>query len=254
MAPPKRRSSSFSERTAASRLLDELGSCPVLDRETEHELAVAYQKTGRPDLADRLVRANLRLVVKLAAEYATSAQLLGELVQEGCVGLVIAVKRFEPERGVRLCSYASWWIRAQILRYLAENARLVNMSRTRQGREMFFRGELPAAEVSLDAEIGDDGRTMTLLDRLSGPEETRPDVRVEEADLRRQLGDWIGQARTSRADAREAAIVSERWLAEEPKTLVEIAERFAVTKERMRQIELRLMHRLRDRAVSGAAA
>lgn len=222
----------------------------MLSRQEEQALARELRRTGDRRTADRLVRANLRLVVKIAGEYATNAESMQDLIQAGCLGLVVAVGRFDPDRGVRLCSYAAWWIRAEVLRHLAENVRLVNVSRTRAGRQQFFRGELPGSDVSLDAEPAD-GRPA-LVDRISGEDEARPDLAVERADLASRFGRLVGAAREA-GGARERALFDERLLAEDPKTLGEIAERFDVTKERMRQIERRVLDRLRTQASALAA-
>ena len=120
------------------RYMAEVSRHPLLSREDEHELAVKFQKTHDPELAWRLVTANLRLVVKIAHEYRRAAFSLLDLVQEGNVGLMHAVRKYDPFRGVKLSSYAAWWIRAYILRYLMDNWRMVKLGTTQAQRKLFF--------------------------------------------------------------------------------------------------------------------
>lgn len=214
----------------------------LLDRESELALTRAYRRTGDPALLTRLVNANLRLVVKIANEHARHRDQWNDLVQEGALGLVVAVKRFDPERNVKLASYAAFWIRAYVLRWLLENARVVNLGRTRKGRDQFWSGTGPAADVSLDAT--DDETGYSLVERLAAPESERPDAVVEAAELDGRVRGRLIEFERGAGD-REAALLHDRLLADDPATLVEIAGRFAVTKERMRQIEQKLMAELR---------
>src|SRR4051812_14270521 len=116
----------------------------LLGPEEEAQLTRRYAETGDPRLRDLLVESNLRLVNKIAGEYATSARTeFHDLVQEGSLGLIEAVHRFDPARGTRLGTYAGFWIRAFILRHIMDNARLVRLGRGREGRKAFFRGDLP---------------------------------------------------------------------------------------------------------------
>lgn len=225
-------------------VIADLHGSAILDRDDEQALARELRRTGDRRIADRLVRANLRLVVKIAGEYGRGSDRMADLIQEGCVGLMTAVARFDPDRGVRLCSYAAWWIRSEMLRYLAENARLVNVSRTRAGRRQFFRGELPGSELSLDQPLANG--TPALVERLSSDDDERPDQLVERAECAERLDDVVSETRAA-SDERERALFDERLLAENPKTLAEIAARFDVTKERMRQLEQRVLQRLRHK-------
>ncbi|HYG68969.1 MAG TPA: sigma-70 family RNA polymerase sigma factor, partial [Anaeromyxobacteraceae bacterium] len=118
--------------------LAEIARYPVLSREEEHVLAVRYHETGDVDAARRLVASNLRLVVKIANEYRRSAFQLLDLVQEGNMGLMQAVKKYDPFKGVKLSSYAAWWIRAYIIRFVMENWRLVKLGTTQAQRKLFF--------------------------------------------------------------------------------------------------------------------
>ncbi|HMA18797.1 MAG TPA: sigma-70 family RNA polymerase sigma factor, partial [Thermoanaerobaculia bacterium] len=111
---------------------------PLLSTEEEHALAVRYRETGDVDAAYRLVASNLRLVVKIAHEYRRTAFQLLDLVQEGNMGLMQAVKKYDPWKGVKLSSYAAWWIRAYIIRFIMENWRMVKLGTTQAQRKLFF--------------------------------------------------------------------------------------------------------------------
>jgi RNA polymerase sigma-32 factor len=128
----------LSHADALQRYMAEVARHPLLTREEEHELAARYVQTRDPQLAYRLVTANLRLVVKIAHEYRRAAFSLLDLVQEGNVGLMHAVQKYDPFRGVKLSSYAAWWIRAYILRYLMDNWRMVKLGTTQAQRKLFF--------------------------------------------------------------------------------------------------------------------
>src|SRR5258708_3892645 len=123
---------------ALQRYMAEVSRHPLLTREEEHELAVKFAKTHDPDIAYRLVTANLRLGGKIAHEYRRAAFNLLDLVQEGNIGLMHAVQKYDPFRGVKLSSYAAWWIRAYILRYLMDNWRMVKLGTTQAQRKLFF--------------------------------------------------------------------------------------------------------------------
>ena len=123
---------------ALQRYMAEVARHPLLTREEEHDLAARYVQTRDPHLAYKLVTANLRLVVKIAHEYRRAAFSLLDLVQEGNVGLMHAVQKYDPFRGVKLSSYAAWWIRAYILRYLMDNWRMVKLGTTQAQRKLFF--------------------------------------------------------------------------------------------------------------------
>jgi len=123
---------------ALQRYMAEVSRHPLLSREEEHELAVKFATTRDPEIAWKLVTANLRLVVKIAHEYRRAAFSLLDLVQEGNVGLMHAVQKYDPFRGVKLSSYAAWWIRAYILRYLMDNWRMVKLGTTQAQRKLFF--------------------------------------------------------------------------------------------------------------------
>jgi RNA polymerase sigma-32 factor len=254
---------------------------PLLSPEEEHQLAVHYLETGDLDAARKLVTSNLRLVVKIAHEYRKAYRNILDLVQEGNVGLMHAVRKFDPYRGVRLSSYAAWWIRAYILKFILANWRLVKIGTTQAQRKLFFNlrkevdrleamgisdpgpkllaeklevGEeevasmqrrLAAADLSLDAPLREDdagssSRIDFVVDRTTGPD--RAVENREFSELLREKLVVFGSMLTGR----DREIFDLRTLADEPLTLQEIGDRYGITRERARQIERRMMDRLRD--------
>ena len=126
------------EVSSLSAYMHSLRNHPVLSREEEHELAAHYAKTQEPSAARKLITANLRLVVKIAQEYRRAHRNLLDLIQEGNVGLIQAVQRYDPFRGVKLSTYAAWWIRAYILKFILANWRMVRIGTTQAQRRLFF--------------------------------------------------------------------------------------------------------------------
>lgn len=285
LAPPK---VTITSRDAAhdtlGRYLNELRAYPILDREEEHTLALDYEKTQDPAAARRLIGSNLRLVVKLAREYQGATQNLLDLVQEGNVGLVRSLKTYEPARGIRLSTYAAWWIRAYILKYILDNARLVRFGKTEAQRKLFFNlrkecdklekaGIAPDASVlaeklgvperdvismerrlaqpdlSLDAPLDreeSDGRSF--MDRLESPALERPDWLAEASDHREQLRRTVS-AFADTLKGRDRVIFDERLHADEPETLQTLADKFGISRERTRQLEQRIVNGLRHYVV-----
>jgi RNA polymerase sigma-32 factor len=225
------------------------------------------------------VTANLRLVVKIAFQYHRQWANVLDLIQEGNVGLVEALSRYDPYRGIRFSSYAQYWIRAMILRFLMDNFRLVRLGSTRNGRKLFFqlqkererllregvqasaqqlaeRLEVPESEViavdqhmrapamSLHAPVGgEDGRSLAEIvpdNDAAGPEE-----RVAGQQLGLLVQDKLRQFELTLEDERERAIWVERLVANEPASLSDLGERYDVSKERIRQIEVRIKRRLK---------
>ena len=251
-----------------------------MTREEEQLCADEYAKSKAPHLAARLVAANMRLVVKIAYGYRRPQYDMSDLVQEGNLGLVHGVVRYDPTRGVRLCSYAAWWIRAYILKYTLDNWRLVKAGTTEIQRRLFFnlkkqqsalerRGieansqNLAAAlnvkerdvavmlerfsgtETSLDAPRGPAGHeAWSLVDTLGDSPALQPDVRLETADFAWRLKGRLKVIEETLA-GRELAIFHRRLLCDEPETLAELAVDFGVSRERTRQIEDRLKGRIR---------
>jgi RNA polymerase sigma-32 factor len=260
------------------RYLAEVRNYPALSREEEQDLARRYRDTGDRDALFRLVTSNLMQVVRVALSFRRAARNLLDLVQEGNLGLLAAIERFDPELGVRLPTYAVWWIRAYIVKFLLDNVRLVRVGTTNARRKLLRnlrqeKSRLEAAgfevgpkmlaehfdvseedvmdveralhsqDVSLDAPIGDEeDRTRGDLMAGSGPT-------VEEEVARRELQDKvraaIGRFRTGLGE-RERTILDERLLSNDPVTLQAIGDRFGTTREAVRQAETRLMARLKE--------
>jgi RNA polymerase sigma-32 factor len=228
-----------------ARYIRDLRRCKPMTREHERDVAMEYQRTGDARLAKQLVEANLRLVIKIAAEYSRFQGNLTDLVQEGNLGLLEAVSRYDPARGVRLVSYAGWWIRAYILKYILDTARIVRAGRSRVERRGFFHGQAPPVDVSLDDPLGGDESSTTMLDRMPDGSSEPADSAVEAAELHAILCDELNRFGDGLGE-RDAAVFHERLMAEEPLPRKEIANRFALSRERIRQIEKRLLERFRN--------
>jgi len=263
-----------------SAYMAEVQRHPLLSREDEERLARRYRSTGDLDAAARLVSANLRLVVKLAHEYHRNPLSLLDLVQEGNIGLMQAVKKFDPERGVKLSTYAAWWIRAYILRYIMDNWKLVKIGTTEAQRKLFFKlrqeqerllkqgyeatpkllaerlnvteqdvvemdQRLGPDEVSIDAPVGDDS-DATRGDRIL-PASGFPaaDERLATEELKRLFRDKL-EAFGKTLEGKEKYIFEKRLTADEPMTLQDIGTHFGFSRERARQIEAALVNRMRD--------
>jgi RNA polymerase sigma-32 factor len=267
--------------TGLDAYLRDIRRIPVLDREEEVRLARRYRKTGNPELAQRLVAGHLRLVVKIAREYRWASETLLDLIAEGNVGLMRAVAKFDPDRGVRLTSYAAWWIRAMILRSLVDNRRLVRVGTTRAQRRILFRlqkerraleqlgidpqPEALAArlgvaahdvaeleqhirwpEVRLDETPPSHGDgEQPRVERLLAPEDGRPDALVERGELRAVVRAAVADFERQ-LDARDRILFRTRWLDdEEQPSLQAVGDQFGVSRERARQLERRVLERFR---------
>lgn len=263
------------------RYLDELRSYPLLDAEDELKLALELQKSGSVEAARRLVQANLRLVVKIAFEYRSVYANAMDLIQEGNVGLMKAVSKYDPAKGARLGYYASWWIRSYILKYLLDNFRLVRVGTTQAQKKLFFhlmrekerleaQGVLAApklladkigvkekdvvemehrlgsagGEVSLDSPIQTGEKKGTFVDTLRDEHESADEGLARE-QLLGLLKKRLPEFEKTLKD-KEKKILKERLLAEEPKTLQEIGDLYGLTRERARQIEVDVISKLRD--------
>jgi RNA polymerase sigma-32 factor len=263
----------------------EVARHPVLSREEEHALAVQYRETGDVEAAYKLVASNLRLVVKIAHEYRRTAFHLLDLIQEGNMGLMQAVKKYDPWKGVKLSSYAAWWIRAYIIRFLMENWRMVKLGTTQAQRKLFFnlakerekllaRGIEPtprllarnlqveekdveemsarmsSEDLSLDAPLrGDDDSSQSRLERVTAAGGMQVDERIGDEELRRLFREKLEAFAKTLSDEKERYIFEKRLLppeGETPLTLQEVGDRFKLTRERARQIEAKLTSRLRE--------
>jgi RNA polymerase sigma-32 factor len=274
--------SSIERFDALQMYLREVQRHPLLTPEETHALAVKFLETQDSATAARLVTANLRLVVKIAYEYRRAYKNIMDLIQEGNIGLMQAVKRYDPYRGVKLSSYAAWWIRAYILRFILNNWRLVKLGTTQAQRKLFFnlrkkRAELQAMgieptneeiakalnvpenevadmdvrlqanEKSLDAPVGDaEGRSIAKVDMMPSAAEG-PEALMADNELQTLLKAKLAEFRkTLVGKDKELAIFDERLVSDDALTLQELGDRFGISRERVRQLEQRLTGKLRD--------
>jgi len=259
------------------RYLSEIRRYPLLSREEEHQLAVEYKEFGNIKAAYKLLTSNLRLVVMIAREYEKAFRNLLDLIQEGNVGLMEGLKKYDPYRGVRFPSYAVWWIRAYIIRYVMNNWRMVKIGTTQAQRRLFFNlqkekekleaegytpgpkllaqrlevkeGEIVEMEqrlshrdLSTDAPIGED-QDLTLLNFLPDDKQT-PEDHLAEAENRQLLKKKMADFARGLKD-KELFIFHKRLLTDNALTLREIGEEFRISRERVRQIEERLKKKLK---------
>jgi RNA polymerase sigma-32 factor len=259
------------------RYLAEIRRFPLLSREEEHRLAVDYKEYGNVEAAYKLVTANLRLVVMIAREYQKAFKNLLDLVQEGNMGLMEAVKNFDPYRGVRFPSYAVWWIRAYMIRYIMNDWRMVKIGTTQAQRKLFFNLQkekekleaegltpgpkllaqrlnvkedevvemeqrLTSRDLSVDMPMGDD-EEATLLHFLPDQKQS-PEEQIAETQYQQLLREKMEQFAAALKD-KELVIFRERLLNEEPLTLREIGEKYDISRERVRQIEERVKRKLK---------
>ncbi len=271
---------------SVDRYISEINRYKLLSRAEEQEIALQYRDTGDVKAAHKLVVSNLRFVVKISHEYRGYGLRLLDLIQEGNIGLMKAVKKFDPNRGYRLISYAVWWIRAYIQNFVMRSWSLVKLGTTQAQRKLFFKlrserdradreaaeGEratseelatrlsvanediiqmeqrMGARDFSLDMEV-QDGARQTHLDMLDTDEPHQEELyaEVEERRLLRRMVD------VAKADLneKERYIIDNRLLTDEPKTLQQIGENFSISRERARQIEGNVLRKLRS-ALSGS--
>lgn len=268
------------------RYIGELSKYPLLDRDEEQRLARLYRDEGDVAAAHQLVVSNLRFVVKIAHTYRGYGLKLLDIVQEGNIGLMHAVKKFDPDRGYRLISYAVWWIRAQIQSFVMRSWSLVKVGSGRVRRKLFFklRSERSAMEqeaagkgdatasrealadrlgvsvddlsemevrmgardFSLDAPLSDDAGTahVDMLEDVA-PDQEAMVVAAEE----RQILDAVIEKSSDQLNDKETYILEHRLLSDEPPTLAVIGEHLGVSRERIRQLEQRVIKKLRAAAV-----
>lgn len=233
-----------------TRILDRT---PVMPADEQAAVAARYTRARDPRDAERLVLGNLRLVVKIARELGPHRGDLMDLVQEGNAGLTYAVSRFDPKRGVKLTTYAAWWIRAYMMKHLMTTSRMVSVASTREGRRRFFDRTLPGPDRSFEApgRANDDGGSgNALTDLLADDDGHRPDVCCEETEYRARLHQAVAAFRPT-LEPRDQAIFDMRLLCDEPANLKAVGKRFAVSGERVRQLETRVRGDLR-RHIAGA--
>jgi RNA polymerase sigma-32 factor len=273
-----------------SRYLAEIRRFPMLEPQEEYMLAKSWREHGDRDAAQRLVTSHLRLVAKIAMGYRGYGLPIGEVVSEGNVGLMQAVKRFEPDKGFRLATYAMWWIRAAIQEYILRSWSLVKMGTTANQKKLFFNlrkaksqisaleeGDLRPEQVktiatklgvteqdvvdmnrrmsgdaSLNAPIRQEGEGGEWQDWLVDDSSSQESLLVESEESDNRLG-ALRQA-LGVLNERERRIFEARRLLDEPVTLEELSAEFSISRERVRQIEVRAFEKVQKAVVAGLAS
>jgi RNA polymerase sigma-32 factor len=260
--------------------LAEIRKYPLLTPEEEYKIAVRYFENKDPKSAERLITSNLRFVVKIAAEYSKFGSKMIDLIQEGNVGLMHAVKDFNPYKGVRLITYAVWWIRGYIREYLLRHYSMVRIGTTQNQKKLFYNlqneiqelegsGELVTTallsermglpekdvnlmqqrmsrkDVSLDQPLDDASKSRLVDIQSSGSEPALDEVLALKEQLS-ILEDQIALLRPELGE-KELYILENRLLADNPMTLQEIGDHYGITRERTRQIESRVMEKLKEK-------
>jgi RNA polymerase sigma-32 factor len=272
-----------------TRYLEEIRQFPMLEPQEEYMLAKSWREHGDRDAAHRLVTSHLRLVARIAMGYRGYGLPIGEVVSEGNVGLMQAVKRFDPDKGFRLATYAMWWIRAAIQEYILRSWSLVKMGTTAAQKKLFFnlrkiKGQLKALEEgdlrpdqvkriatqlgvteedvvsmnrrlagdsSLNAPVRNDSESGEWQDWLVDETMDQETALAESEEAERRRG-MLNNALKS-LNERERRVFEARRLAEDPLTLEELSAEFGVSRERIRQIEVRAFEKV-QKAVQKAAA
>jgi RNA polymerase sigma-32 factor len=258
--------------------LQQIARYPLLEPEEEYELARKQYDEGDVAAAHRLVTSNLRLVVKIANDFRQAQLSLLDLIQEGNYGLMQAVKRFNPYKGVKLSSYAAWWIRAYILKYIMDNKSQVRIGTTADQRKLYYNLEktarkllheydhvdaklladhlnvrekdvlemqarLAAPDLSLDAPLNDQSEGVSRLALMPAEAENTEDLLANE-QIRQIFSEHLRDFRAT-LKGRDLEIFDARLMAEDPLTLQDIGDRYSVTRERARQIESRILEKLK---------
>jgi RNA polymerase sigma-32 factor len=271
-----------------ARYLEEIRRFPMLEPNEEYMLAKRWREHGDPEAAHKLITSHLRLVARIAMGYRGYGLPIGEVISEGNVGLMQAVKRFEPDRGFRLATYAMWWIRASIQEYILRSWSLVKMGTTAAQKKLFFnlrraKSQLQALDegdlkpehvktiarkfgvseddvVSMNRRLGGDASLNAPVRAESdsgewqdwlvdeSPDQEERLVESEELGLRKA---YLSKA-LSTLNERERRIFEARRLTDEPMTLEDLSAEFGVSRERIRQIEVRAFEKV-QKAVQGAA-
>ncbi len=266
-----------------TRYLEEIRRFPMLQPQEEYMLAKRYNEHGDTEAAHKLVTSHLRLVAKIAMGYRGYGLPIGEVISEGNVGLMQAVKKFEPERGFRLATYAMWWIKASIQEYILRSWSLVKMGTTANQKRLFFnlrkvKGKIQAlddgdlkpeqiAEIATRLNVSEE-EVVSMNRRLSGDASLNAPIRATEGESG-EWQDWLVDDSESQEEMlieqdelenrrkmlagamsvlndRERRIFEARRLAEEPLTLEELSGEFDISRERVRQIEVRAFEKVQD--------
>jgi RNA polymerase sigma-32 factor len=259
------------------KYLSEIRKYPFLSRAEEIDLARRYKEKGDMDAISKLIMSNLRLVYHIATEYRQSTFPMMDLIQEGNIGLMAAIKKFDPYKGIRVGTYASWWIRAFILRYIINNFRLVKVGTTQAQRKLFFNLQkekqrlrqlgydpdlklladtlkvkekeivemdqrMGSWEVSLDAPVNEEAQESFGANLSSG--EALLDDKIGGEELKTIFHEkLLLYAKT--LSERDCDILQSRILSETPRTLLEIAKKYHISKERARQLEEKIVKNLK---------
>ncbi|MCS7213343.1 MAG: RNA polymerase factor sigma-32 [Candidatus Calescibacterium sp.] len=261
-------------KTPFAYLLKEVSKYPLLSPEEERKLAIRFKKYGDREAAKRLVLANLRFVIKIALDYKNWGVPVEDLVSEGIVGLLNAMKKFDPNKGVKFISYASYWIKAFIHNYILSNFSIIKLGTTQDERKIFanifkireesfeedikeqvkklgvdeekiklMSSRVRARDISLENPQDEEG-SLKLADILKADESYEPITRVELEDSR----DFI-QSRLNdvflHLTSQERQVIQQRYLSPRPKTLKELSDELKISKERIRQVEKRAFQKLR---------
>ena len=266
---PKSRSSALIQRDPLTAYLTEIRKYGILTPEEERKFAIQYYETGDPAAAFKMITSNLGLVVKIALQYRRGYLQIIDLIQEGNIGLMQAVKKYDPYKGVRLPSYAQYWIRAYILRYILANFRMVKIGTSEDQRKIFYNlkkerdalikegfepstkllaarmdvseeeveamgARLYAGDVSLDAPVGEDAST-TMADFIPSGSAT-PEEEASQSQIKAMLSDKIAEFGKT-LKPRNKVFWEKRIIAEDPVTLQDLADEYGISRERARQID-----------------
>ena len=261
------------------RYMMEVGRYPLLSLEEEQKLVNRFRISGDMEAAKKLATANLRLVIKIVMEFKRAYTNVLDLIQEGNLGLLKAVQKYDPAKGTRFSYYAAWWIRAYIIKHIIDNFRLVKIGTTHAQQKLFFNlmrekskmeamgfeaseralskrlqvtekevsemgQRLSGSDLSLDAPVSD-GEGRMFLDFLSDHAPSVEDE-ISDRELKETLFEHLDSFTQTLKNPRELDIFQERLLAEVPTTLQEIADRYGITRERVRQIETNITKRLKS--------
>ena len=267
-------------RDTFEQYMSEVNRIPLLSRQEEDELTSTFAQSQDPAIAHRLVVSNLLFVVRIANEYRGYGLKLIDLVQEGNLGLMIAVQKFDHQRGYRLISYAVWWIRAYIQAYVMRSVSMGKLGTTQAQRKLFFgrrkaratllkQGAEPTREnmakmlgvsledvdememrlagkdYSLDAPMSSDSESSSMIEVLTNDHDDTPEELVADAQIEHVRRQAIDKA-VEQLDPRERMIIEARAMSEDPKTLTELGEELGVSRERARQLEARGLGKMRQ--------
>lgn len=288
MMDPTKQTQVHSDKARALSVVDplkhylvEVQRYPLVSADEERELARRFHEEGDVEAAKKLVAAHLRLVVKIAMEYRSAFHNVLDLIQEGNIGLLQAVKHFDPEKGARLGHYATWWIRSYILKYILDNFRLIKIGTTKTQKKLFYnlmrekekieamgyyatpvelakrlnvsekhveemQKRLTTPELALEAPAGRrDGEGTSILRDFLPIEEIPVDERLARDEAQDMLKQKFSEFAKTLGE-RDKKIFSERLLSELPRTLQDIADEYGISKERVRQIESRIVGKLKE--------